>query len=89
MIELVTLVHNSYFVVVVWWAGLLMQHAGGGNSDVEGGASRNDGADGLEDGDGGSYDSKMRQAVKKKLGHEEKTWEEELDEEESKVARKT
>ena len=39
--------------------------------------------------DGGLYDSKMREAVKKKLKQEEKTWEEELDEGENKVAIKT
>ncbi len=38
---------------------------------------------------GASYDSDMRRAVKKKLGQEDKTWEEELDEEENKVAMKT
>ena len=82
-------VFTMYVTVCVMGGAAHVQHAGGEEGAIGGAAGRNDGASDVEDEDGGSYDSKMRQVVKKKLGREEKTWEEELDEEGAKVALRT
>lgn len=45
--------------------------------------------EGTEGEEEGLFDLKMRQEVKKKLGHPEMNWEEEMDEEDNAVAIKT